>query len=146
MGGAAAGNLGFPILITNHGSTSCSLNGFAMITAHTQAPSPHPVAFVHTSRSQIYATAKAKSVVVTPKGRASFGVSYVDVLDQHYGDGPRCMMNSITIHLPGVGTLLKPTITFAADRGTFEGHINSCFAGFTFGLTPIVKGSIPPYK
>lgn len=42
-GGAAAGNLGFPVLITNHGSAACSLDGFPTVTAHTRAASPHPV-------------------------------------------------------------------------------------------------------
>ncbi len=145
-GGAAAGNLGFPVLITNHGSTACSLEGFPTITAHTKAASPHPVTFVHTSRSQIYATAKAKLVVVAPKGTASFGISYVDALDQQYGEGPRCLMNSITVRLPGVAPLAKATISFAANRAGYGGPINACFAGFKFGLTPIVKGSVPPYK
>jgi hypothetical protein len=145
-GGAAAGNLGFPVLITNHGSTECSLDGFPTVTAHTRAASPHPVTFVHTSRSQIYATAKAKLVVVAPKGTASFGVSFVDALDQQYGDGPRCLMNSITVHLPGVAPLSKATISFATNSAGYGGPINSCFTGFKFGLTPIVKGSVPPYK
>jgi hypothetical protein len=150
-GGAAAGNLGFPVLITNHGSTACSLDGFPTLTAHTEALSPRRVTFVHTSRSQIYATAKAKLVVVAPKGTASFGVSFVDALDQQYGEGPRCLMNGITVRLPGVAPLSKATISFAANNGgnggpLSGGPINSCFAGFEFGLTPIVKGSIPPYK
>jgi hypothetical protein len=150
-GGAAAGNLGFTVLITNHGATACSLDGFPALSAHTEAVSPHPVTFVHTSRSQIYATAKAKLVVMAPKGSASFGVSFVDALDQQYGEGPRCLMNGITVRLPGVAPLSKATILFAANNsgngGALSGGpINSCFAGFKFGLTPIVKGSIPPYK
>lgn len=146
IGGAAAGNLGFPVVITNHGSRSCSLDGFATLTAHTEAPSPRPVTFVHTSRSQIYVTAKAKPVIVAPRGSASFGVSYVDALDQQYGEGPRCLMKSITVRLPGVAPLSKPNLSFAAHGGTYEGSINACFAGFTFGLTPIVKGSAPPHQ
>jgi len=146
IGGGAAGSLGFPVIITNHGSKACLLDGFPALTAHTAAVSPHPVTFVRTSRSQIYATAKAKPVIVMPKGRASFGVSYVDTLDQQYGDGPRCLMNSITVRLPGVAPLSKATISFAANSATYEGNINSCWAGFEFGLTPIVKGSAPPYK
>ena len=145
QGSGAAGNLGFPVLITNHGSTACSLEGFPMISGHTKVASPHPVTFVHTSRSQIYITAKAKLVVVEPKGTASFGISYVDALDQQYGGGPRCMMTSITIRLPKVAPLTKPTISFTAQKAPY-GPINSCFAGFTFGLTPIVKGSVPPHK
>ena len=145
-GGAAAGNLGFPVLITNHRSTACSLDGFPTVTAHTRAASPHPVTFVHTSRSQIYATAKAKLVVVAPKGTASFGVSFVDALDQQYGEGPRCLMNSITVHLPDVAPLSNATISFATNRAGYGGPINSCFTGFKFGLTLIVKGSVPPYK
>ena len=145
IGGAAAGNLGFPVIITNHGSRTCSLFGFATLSAHTVAKSPHPVTFVHTSRSQIYATAKATLVVLAPKGRASFGVSYVDALDQQYAEGPRCLMDRLTVRLPGVGPLKKATLTFAANGSTYEGRINVCFTGFEFGLTPIVKGTSPPY-
>ena len=145
IGGGAAGSLGFPVIITNHGSKSCLLDGFPTLTAHTAAVSPHPVTFVRTSRSQIYATAQARPVVVAPKGKASFGVSYVDALDQQYGDGPRCWMKSITVHLPGVAPLSKATISFAANKATYEGRINSCWAGWEFGLTPIVKGVAPPY-
>ena len=146
IGRGAAGNLGFPVLITNHGSKSCLLDGFPTVTAHTGAVSPHLVIFVHTSRSQIYATAKAKPVVVAPEGRASFGVSYVDNLDQQYGEVPRCVMNSISVRLPGVTPLSMTTISFVANRATYKGAINSCWAGFEFGLTPIVKGSEPPHS
>jgi len=146
VGGAAAGNLGFPVIITNHGSKACSLDGFAMVTAHTEAVSPHPVTFVHTSRSQIYTTAKAKPVIVGRNETASFGVSYVDALDQQYGEAPRCLMTSIAVRLPGVAPLSKPTISFTAHGATYQGTINVCFAGFKFGLTPIVKGSAPPYR
>ena len=144
VGGAAAGNLGFPVIITNHGSKACSLEGFAQVTAHTEAASPHPVTFVHTSRSQIYATANAARIVVAPRGTASFGVSYVDALDQQFGEGPRCLVKSITVRLPGVAPLSRATISFTSHSATYEGRINSCFAGFKFGLTPIVKGSAPP--
>ena len=145
LGGGAAGNLGFPVIITNHGANSCSLDGFAIVTAHTDAMSPRPVTFVHTSRSQIYATAKAKRVVIAPGATASFGVSYVDALDQQYGEAARCVMDSITVRLPGVAPLTDATITFATHKRTYEGHINSCWAGFKFGLTPIVKGVRPPH-
>ena len=145
VGGAAAGNLGFPVIITNHGSTACSLKGFATLTAHTEAVSPHPVVFVHTSRSQIYVTAKAKRVVVARHATASFGVSYVDALDQQYGEGPRCLMTSVTVRLPGVAPLSKATISFSTHGASYLGTINVCFAGFIFGLTPIVKGSAPPH-
>ena len=145
IGEGAAGNLGFPVIITNHGSKSCLLDGFPMVIAHTGVVSPHPVTFVHTSRSQIYATAKPVPVVVVPEGRASFGVSYVDNLDQQYVEGERCVMTSIMVRLPGVAPLSKATISFSANRATYEGPINSCWAGFEFGLTPIVKGSAPPH-
>ncbi len=144
---ASAGNEGFPVIITNHGSRACSLSGFPMVVAHTEAPSPHPVAFVHSARSQIYRTTRAKLVVVLVKGKASFGVSFVGSLDQQLGQGPRCMMNRITVHLPGVEVVPRDSLifaTFAQHGDGYGGPINSCFAGFKFGLTPIVKGSIPP--
>ena len=142
---AAAGNEGFPVIITNHGSTACSLDGFASLSAHTRARSPHLVTFVHVSRSQIFATAKAKLVIVSPKATASFGVSFVDGLNQRYGQGPHCQMNSITVHLPAVIPLSRDTLVFIKRGDGFGGWFNSCFAGFEFGLTPIVKGSQPPY-
>jgi hypothetical protein len=141
---AAAGNLGFPVIITNHGSTACSLDGFPSVTAHTEARSPHPVTFVHFSRSQIYVTAKARLVLVPPRGTASFGVSSSDAYDQQYGEGPRCLMNSITVHLPRVAPLARDTLSLRKDGDGFGGDVNFCFAGFEFGLTPIVKGSHPP--
>lgn len=84
---AAAGNEGTPVVITNNGSVVCSIDGYPVVVAHTEAASPDPVIFVHKSRSQIFTTAPVRTVVVAPKGTASFGISYVDGLNQQYGQG-----------------------------------------------------------
>jgi hypothetical protein len=141
---AAAGNEGIPIVITNNGSAACSIAGYPIVVAHTEVASPHPVTFVHRPRSQIYVAAAVKTIVVAPKGTASFGISYVDALDQHYGQGRDCLMNSITVQLPQVAPARKITVPFKKGSDGFGGPINSCFAGFEFGLTPVVRGSTPP--
>ena len=140
----AAGNVGTPIVITNNGSATCTIAGYPITVAHTEAASPHPVTFVHRPRSQIYVAAPVKTIVVAPKGRASFGISYVDALDQQYGQGRDCLMNSITVRLPQVAPARKITVPFRKGSDGFGGPIDSCFAGFEFGLTPIVKGSTLP--
>lgn len=141
---AAAGNGGTPIVITNHGSSSCSLSGFPAVVAHTEASSPRPVTFVHRPRSQIYRAVLPKSIVLSPKGTASFGLSYVDALDQQYGSGSRCQMNAITVSFPRVTPVRNFTVPLVANGHDGYGPINSCFAGFILGLTPIVKGPTPP--
>lgn len=140
----AAGNEGTPIVITNNGSAACSITGYPIVVAHTEAASPHPVIFVHRPRSQIYVSVPVRTIVVAPKGTASFGISYVDALDQQYGNGRDCLTNSVTVQLPQVAPTRKITVIFRKGSDGFGGPINSCFAGFEFGLTPIVKGSTPP--
>jgi hypothetical protein len=139
---AATGNVGTPIVITNNGSVACSITGFPTVVSHTEAPSPHAITFVRRPRSQIYVVARVKTVVVSPQGTASFGISYVDGDDQRYGEGRDCLINFVTVRLPHVA--LARTVTFKKGSDGFGGPINSCFTGFEFGLTPIVKGSTPP--
>jgi hypothetical protein len=141
---AAAGNGGTSIVITNHGSSSCSLSGFPVVVAHTETASPRPVAFVHRPRSQIYKVVPPRTVVLPPKGTASFGVSYVDARDQQYGNGARCQMNAITVRFSDVTPVRIFSVPLVANGHDGYGPINSCFAGFIFGLTPIVKGPTPP--
>jgi hypothetical protein len=142
--GVATGNVGTPILIANNGSTTCTLVGYPIVVAHTEAVSPRPVTFVHWPRSLIYVSAPVRTVVLGPKRTASFGISYVDGLDQQYGQGRDCLMNSITVRLPQLSPARKMIVLFRKGSDGFGGPINSCFAGFEFGLTPIVKGSNPP--
>jgi hypothetical protein len=141
---AAAGNVGTPFVITNHGSSSCSLSGFPAVVAHTEASSPRPVTFVHRPRSQIYRAVLPKTIVLPPKGTASFGLSYLGALDQQYGSGSRCQMNAITVRFPRVTPVRNFTVALVANGHDGYGPINSCFAGFILGLTPIVKGPTPP--
>jgi hypothetical protein len=141
---AAAGNEGTPIVITNHGPSSCSLSGFPVVVAHTEASSARPVAFVHRPRSQIYRVVLPRTVVLPPNGMASFGLSYVDARDQQYGSGARCQMNAITVRFSQVTPVRIFSVPLVANGHDGYGPINSCFAGFILGLTPIVKGSTPP--
>jgi hypothetical protein len=142
--GAAAGNVGTPIFITNHGTSSCTLDGFPMVVAHTEATSPRRVTFVHASRSLIYRTASPMLVVLKHDRKASFGISYTDGRDQFYGQGPRCQINFVTVRLPMVSHNHIFKISLAAHQHDGFGPINSCFAGFVLGLTPIVRGPNPP--
>jgi hypothetical protein len=142
--GAAAGNVGTPVLITNHGAASCTLDGFPILVAHTEAPSPRPVTFVHISRSLIFRTVHPKLIVLAHDGHASFGISYVDALDQRYGQGQRCQMNSVSVQFPGLTPVHIFKVSLSANGHDGFGPINSCFAGFELGLTPVVKGPNPP--
>ena len=139
-----AGNVGTPIVITNRGSATCTLVGYPIVVAHTEAVSPHPVTFVHRPRSEVYVAVPVRIVVLAPRHTASFGISYVDGRDQKYGQGRDCLMGSITVRLPRVAPARKITVPFRKGSDGFGGPINSCFTGFQFGLTPIVKGSTPP--
>jgi hypothetical protein len=141
---AAAGNVGTPIVITNNGPSACSIAGYPIIVGHTEVPSSHPVTFVHRPRSQIYVAVPVKTVVVAPKGTASFGITYVDGDDQSLGQGRDCLMNSITVRIPQIVPARKIVVLFKKGSDGFGGPINSCFTAFEFGLTPIVKGSTPP--
>ncbi len=141
---AAAGNEGTPIVITNHGTSKCSLSGYPEVVVHTEDSSPRPVVFVHRPRSQIYRAVLPRTVVLAPKGTASFGLSYVDAIDQQYGNGARCQMNAITVRFSQTTPARAFSVSLVANGHDGYGPINSCFAGFILGLTPIVKGSTPP--
>lgn len=77
-------------------------------------------------------------------GTASFGLSYVDAMDQQYGDGARCQMNAIAVRISQVTPVRTFSVSLVANGHDGYGPINSCWAGFILGLTPIVKGSTPP--
>jgi hypothetical protein len=141
---AAAGNEGTPIVITNHGTFSCSLSGYPVVVAHTEASSPRPVMFVHRPRSQIYRAVLPRIVALAPKGTASFGISYVDAMDQQYVNGARCQMNAISVRFSKVTPARSFSVSLIENGHDGYGPINSCWAGFILGLTPIVKGSTPP--
>jgi hypothetical protein len=143
-GHGGASSEGFAIAVTNKGATSCSLDGFATVTAQTKTASAKPITFVHTSRSQSYATASPKTVVLAPKGTASFGISFTDNKDQQYGNATGCQMNAVNVRLPGAKPSRTTRISVASFDGPLENFVNSCFTAFEFGLTPIVKGSTPP--
>src|ERR1700731_5009907 len=122
----AAGNGGEPIVVTNNGISSCSLSGFPIVVAHTEAPSPRPVVFVHRPRSEIYKAVLPRIVVLAPKGTASFGVSYVVGLDQQYGNGARCQMNSISVRFSQVTPVRTFSVPLVANGHDGYGPINSC--------------------
>ena len=143
-GHAAMSSAGFAIAITNKGTAPCSLNGFATVTALTKTTSAKPITFVHSSQSQSYANVSPKTVVLAPKGTASFGISYTDNKDQQYGSATGCQMYAINVRLPGVKQSYTARISVAAIGGPAEDFVNSCFTNFKFGLTPIVAGSKPP--
>lgn len=141
---ASAGNVGTPIVITNDGLVTCAITGYPVVVAHIEGVSPHPVTFVRGPRSEIYVAASVRTIVIGPKGEASFGISYVDGRDQQDGQGPDCLMSSISVQIPEADPARKITVVFRHGSDGVGGPINSCFTGFEFGLTPIVKGSTPP--
>ncbi len=53
-------------------------------------------------------------------------------------------MNSVTVQLPNVMPTRMFKIPLVANGHDGFVPINSCFAGFVLGLTPIVKGPNPP--
>ncbi|NNN13930.1 MAG: DUF4232 domain-containing protein [Acidimicrobiaceae bacterium] len=135
---------GFAIAVTNKGTASCSLDGFATVTALTKGTSAKPITFVHFSQSQSYATVSPKKVVLAPNGAASFGISYTVNKDQQYGNSTGCQMYAVNVQLPGVKPSHTTRISVASIGGEAENFVNSCFTNFKFGLTPIVAGSKPP--
>lgn len=143
-GHSGAGSEGFAIAVINKGTSSCSLDGFATVTALTNTTSAKPITFVHTSRSQSYATVSPMRVVLAPQGTASFGISYTDTADQQYGNTTGCQMYAVSVRLPGVEPSHTTRISVASIDGPAENFVNSCFTNFEFGLTPVVAGSKPP--
>lgn len=135
---------GFAIAVTNKETAPCSLDGFATVTALTKTTSAKPITFVHSSQSQLCATVSSKTVVLAPKGTASFGISYTDNKDQQYGNATGCQMYAINVRLPGAKPSNTTRISVASIDGPAENYVNSCFTNFKFGLTPLVAGSKPP--
>jgi len=142
----SAGNVGTPIVISNNGSVACAISGYPAVVAHIEGASPHPVTFVRGPRSEIYVASPVRTIVVGPKDKASFGISYVDGRNQQDGQGRDCLMSSISVQIPRTSPTRKITVVFRRKSDGFGGPINSCFTGFEFRLTPIVKGPTPPER
>jgi hypothetical protein len=139
--------MGTPVEIKNHGSTACAIKGFPKVAGYTVSKSPHPITFVDKIESQMYAVPKPKTVVIAPKGTASFGIAYLDVLGMQYRNDRGCEMTRITVTLPGVTPVASfgggaLSLTHAMDIDLH--YINACFTNFIFGLTPVVSGPTPP--
>jgi|GEM_PF-3415542 hypothetical protein len=140
----AMSSAGFAVDVTNEGATTCALDGFATVTALTRTSSAKSITFVHSSQSQDYSTASPRTILLGPRGTASFGVSYTDNKDPQYGHATDCQMYALNVRLP-----VKPNRTTRISLTTIhsgpgENYVNSCFTNFKFGLTPLVTGLTPP--
>ena len=82
----------------------------------------------------IYASVKPNLIVIKPGADASFGLNYVDALNQQDSNGPSCTAEFIYVTLPvrGVVQNYETTVNF-----------NFCFSGFSVGVTSIQSGPVP---
>jgi len=130
--GAAAGHIGIPFLIANTSKSTCTLEGFPTLHVYPAAGNKS-VKVIH-SGGMIYGAVKPKLVVIKPGADASFGLNYVDALNQQDSNGPSCTAQSIYVTLP---------LQHDVENYETTVNFNFCYSGFEVGVTAIQFGPVP---
>jgi hypothetical protein len=133
--GGEAGNDGVPFYVINTSSTACSLHGFATLRIFTAATNRHAISVRHATYG-VYAAVMPATVVIRPDAVASFGLNYVDVLNQQDPNGPSCTAQTVNVTLPGHGSTSLRSFAPPVD-------FNICWSGFAVGVTAIQSGGRP---
>jgi hypothetical protein len=133
--GAAAGHIGIPFLIANTGKSACSLEGYPTLHIYPVPRNRGPVKVIE-SGGMVYSPVKPKLIVIKPGADASFGLNYVDALNQGDSNGPACTAQTVDVTLPvrydNFPQNYQTTVNF-----------NFCYSGFAVSVTSIQSGPVP---
>ena len=128
--------LGYTFLIVNTGTQSCELQGYPYeVIFSTTSGAPVKISISH-QRNILYAQPKARRVVLSPGGVASFGISYANDNVAPPSKPTRCIATLIDFRLPARMShlysfefLLRP--------------IDFCQTARSVAVTPLEGGAVP---
>jgi hypothetical protein len=128
QGEGAAGTITGTIIVTNVGTTPCTVNGYPTMSLSSGSGAPLTVTMVNGLTVSISPPANAgpSSVTIAANGTAQFAYQYSDVPSGAETSCPSSEVASVT--LPGGGT--SPGFAFTAspcDNGTI--HVSPVYAG-----------------
>lgn len=133
--GAAAGHIAVPFIIANISQSTCYLPaGYPSLRLYTAGPSKHNLHVTKSNGSFMFARVKISRIVLPPGRDASFGMSFVDVLNQQYKDSPSCMVQFIYVALP---------VAALSENYETTNNFNICYSGFSVQVTPMEAGPYP---
>jgi len=134
-GDVAAGNIGVPFLIANVSKTACSLEGYPKLSF---VPSSYLKKTIKVSDGggMIFVALKPHVVVIRAGAVDSFGMDFVDALNQQYPHGAACTVQDVYVTLP-----VRPS-SFPTNFETSV-NFNFCYSGFGVDVTSIEAGPLP---
>jgi hypothetical protein len=134
-GNVAAGNIGVPFLVANVSKAACSLEGYPKLTF---IPSSYMKKAISVSNGggMIFVAVKPRLVVIKARAVASFGMDFVDALNQQYPHGAACTVQDVYVTLP---------VRLTSFPTNFETSVNFnfCYSGFGVDVTSIEAGPLP---
>lgn len=133
--GAAAGHVGIPFLIANTGTSACALSGYPKLAIYPASGSEKKPIRVIDGGGMVYVAVKPKRVTIEPGADASFGLNFVDALNQNDTDGPACIA-AVYVTLPVRYTTFPQNYETTVD-------FNFCYSGFAVAVTAIQPGPVP---
>jgi hypothetical protein len=134
-GDVAAGNIGVPFLIANVSKTACSLEGYPKLTF---VPSKYLKKAIRVSDGggMVFVAVKPHLVVIKAGAVASFGMDFVDTMNQQYPKGAACTVRYVYVTLPERTTSAQINFETAVN-------FNLCYSGFGVEVTAIEAGPLP---
>ncbi len=132
--GAAAGHIGVPFIIVNVSKSACSLRGYPRLNIPYEYKK-RGVKVVD-GGGMVYVAVKPRPVIIKPGSDASFGLDYVDAVNQQDPDRSACTAQYVYVTLPVQGE---------ATSQNYETTVifNYCFSGFQVSVTSIQPGPVP---
>ncbi|MHB2029026.1 MAG: DUF4232 domain-containing protein [Acidimicrobiales bacterium] len=134
--GGAAGNVGTPFIIVNKSKSACTLMGYPRLRLFTAAANKTPIRVGFNATGGVYRYVKPKLTVIAPHSVATFGMDFVDVMNQQDTNGPRCTAQTVNVYLPVTrnhyGQGYETVVNF-----------NICYSGFRVSVTSIESGPVP---
>lgn len=131
--GGFAGNLGIPLVIVNMGKSACSLEGHPHLALFTEAVNKTPIEVSTDVGGGVYGPVRPRLVVILPDSVASFGVDYVDAMNQRDSNGPTCTAEQLNVALPVRDNPLDQSYGISVN-------FNVCYSGFRIAVTSIESG------
>jgi hypothetical protein len=131
----AGDNDGFIVLVANHSSRTCSIEGYARISFVSSLGDGIRAKVLHKG-SMLFATVPPHPVLLTSNSDASFAVSFDGAFIPSNDSPSKCLAESMSVDLPTI----HPRFYSAGDL-VVPVHIDLCTSDWTVSLTPIESGA-----
>lgn len=134
--GAEAGHIGIPFIIVIASKSACTLKGYPRLRLYTAAVNKTSIKVGFNATGGVYGYVKPKLTVIAPHSVASFGMDYVDAMNQQDTNGPSCTAQTVNVYLPVIKNPYGQGYQTVVD-------FNICYSGFGVTTTSIQSGPIP---